>query len=229
VKRFLQAPLVWIVAALITAGAVLAISSATDDESGQGPTSTTAAPLTSSRPPTDHHRARHTGRSHRGPTQREVHQAVAQSPEPRLNPSQRQVARVVREYVAALNAHDGRRACALFVPGALTDVRFPRDRGGCAQSLTASIGYRDPRGFPVYDRSRVARVRSVVINGTDARVVATTVTRFADARQPSIEDDVIYLRRSGTHWLIVKPNATLYRAIGAGNIPPQVLAPPGGG
>ena len=154
---------------------------------------------------------------------------MEQSPAPRLDPSQRQVARVVRDYVAALNAHSGQRACALFVPGALADVRFPRDRGGCAPSLSASIGYRDPRGFPVYDRSRVARVRSVVIHGTEARVVATTVTRFADARQPSIEDDVIYLRGSGTNWLIVKPNVTLYRAIGAGDIPPQVLALPRAG
>jgi hypothetical protein len=228
VRRFLRAPLVWIVAALITAGAVLAISSATDDEGGSATTSTTAAAPAAPRASTHHHheRAAHPGRSHRGPTQREVHQAVAQSPSPRLDPGQRQVARVVRDYVAALNAHDGGRACALFVPGALADVRFPRDRGGCAPSLSASIGYRDPRGFPVYARSRVARVRSVVIDGTEARVVATTVTRFADARQPSIEDDVIYLRASGAHWLIVKPNATLYRAIGAGNIPPQVLAPP---
>jgi hypothetical protein len=229
VRRFARAPVIWIVAALATAGAVLAISSATDDESGPATISTTAAAPAAPRPSAHHHHhsARHSGRRHRGPTQREVHQAVAQSPAPRLDPSQRQVAGVVRDYVAALNAHNGRRACALFVPGALAGVRFPRDRGGCAPSLSASIGYRDPRGFPVYAGSRVARIRSVVIHDTDARVVATTVTRFADARQPSIEDDVIYLRRSGPGWLIVKANATLYRAIGAGNIPPQVLAPPG--
>jgi hypothetical protein len=52
------------------------------------------------------------------------------------------------------------------------------------------------------------------------------VTHFADNREPSIEDDVIYLRRGAGRWLIAKPNATLYRAIGVGNIPPSALAPP---
>ncbi len=52
------------------------------------------------------------------------------------------------------------------------------------------------------------------------------MTRFADNREPSVEDDLIYLRKQGDAWLIAKPSATLYRAIGVGNIPPQVLAPP---
>jgi hypothetical protein len=66
----------------------------------------------------------------------------------------------------------------------------------------------------------------VTINGPQARVSATTVTRFADNREPSIEDDLIYLGRVNGRWLIAKPSATFYRAIGVGNIPPQVLAPP---
>jgi hypothetical protein len=157
-----------------------------------------------------------------------VHKAVRESPAARLDAGQRQVAGVVRAYVAALNSSDGARTCSLFVPGALSTVHFPVDRGGCAPSVSASVGYRDPRGFPVYDRSRVARVGGVVIDGSDARVTATIVTRFAGDREPSVEDDVIYLRRVGSAWLIVKPSATLYRAIGVGNIPPQVIAPPPG-
>jgi hypothetical protein len=136
------------------------------------------------------------------------------------------VARVVRAYVAALSDRDGKGACALFAPGALSGVDFPRRREDCAASLTASIGYSDPRGFPVYERSRIARITSVSIDGAAARVTATTVTRFADRREPSVEDDVVYLARSEGRWLIVKPSVALYRAIGAGDIPPQVLAPP---
>jgi hypothetical protein len=151
---------------------------------------------------------------------------VAESPTPRLDPAQRQIGSVIRAYVAALNAHDGKRACALFVPRALATVRFPRDRGSCATSLSASVGYRDPRGFPVYVRSRVARIPDVAISGTTARVTATVVTRFAGGREPSVEDDVIYLAKSGRRWLIAKPSATLYRALGVGNIPPQAIAPP---
>ena len=57
-------------------------------------------------------------------------------------------------------------------------------------------------------------------------MVATTVTHFAGNREPSVEDDLVYLRNEDGRWLIVKPSATLYRAIGVGDIPPQVLAPP---
>jgi hypothetical protein len=78
----------------------------------------------------------------------------------------------------------------------------------------------------VYKGSRVARIASVTIDGSTARTVATTVTQFAGDREPSIEDDVVYLERRGERWLIAKPSATFYRAIGAGNIPPSVLAPP---
>jgi hypothetical protein len=52
------------------------------------------------------------------------------------------------------------------------------------------------------------------------------VTHFAGNREPSVEDDLIYLQSQGRRWLIAQPSATLYRAIGVGDIPPQVLAPP---
>jgi hypothetical protein len=151
---------------------------------------------------------------------------VSESKSPSLDTAQRDVVRSVRAYVAALNDHDGRRACALFLPGALSGVDFPRDEGDCADSLSASVGYRDPRGTPVYRRSRVARIPSVEIDGSQARVTATTVTRFADNREPSVEDDVVYLVQRGGRWRIAKPSVILYRAIGVGDIPPRVLAPP---
>jgi hypothetical protein len=168
------------------------------------------------------HRHRHDEES----TREAVRSAVAQTKPARLDPAQRQVAAVVRRYVDALDSSDGEAVCSLFAPGALDQVKLPRDRGGCGPSVTASIGYRDPRGFPVYAGSRVARMASVRIDGDSARAVATTVTQFAGNREPSIEDDVVYLERSGGRWLIAKPSATLYRAIGAGDIPPSVLAPP---
>jgi hypothetical protein len=164
--------------------------------------------------------------SPRNETQAAVHAAVREAKPASLNAEQRGVARVVRSYVVALSARDGQRACRLFAPGATSRVDFPRDREGCPRSVSASIGYRDPRGFPVYEGSRVARIRSVTIDGSSARVVATTVTRFAGGREPSVEDDVVYLRQQDGSWLIVQPSAALYRAIGAGNIPPSVLAPP---
>jgi hypothetical protein len=146
--------------------------------------------------------------------------------EPRLTPDERAAAQTVRAYVAALDDRDGQAVCALLVPGATDAVEFPRDRGDCAASLDASIGYRDPRGLPVWETARVAAVPSVDVSGDSARVVVTTVTRFADRDEPSIEDDVVYLERSADDWLVAKPSSTLYRAVGIAEVPPSVLAPP---
>jgi len=39
---------------------------------------------------------------------------------------------------------------------------------------------------------------------------------------------VVYLRKVGGRWLIVKPSATFYRAIGAKDVPLIALTPPKG-
>ncbi|MEK6326529.1 MAG: hypothetical protein AABM66_03250 [Actinomycetota bacterium] len=228
-SRLFRNPLVWLAAAaLATAVGVLVLSGDEEDGGPAQPAERQGAPAEpgGATTPRQPEAREEPPRSDREGTRADVQEAVRTSPEPRLDPGQRQVARVVRAYVVALNARAGGRACGLFVPGALAGVEFPRDRGTCAASLSASIGYRDPRGFPVYDRSRIGRIPSVAIDGSDARVVATTVTHFTGHREPSVEDDLIYLRNEHGGWLIVKPSATLYRAIGVGDIPPQVLAPP---
>jgi hypothetical protein len=145
---------------------------------------------------------------------------------PELSPDERGVARAVRAYVDALDERDGAAACALLVPGAIDEVKLPEERGDCAPSLEASIGYRDPRGLPVWKSARVVTLPSLQVDGDQAKVVATTVTQFADRDEPSIEDDVVYLERSGEEWLIAKPSSTLYRAVGVAEVPPSVLAPP---
>jgi hypothetical protein len=213
------------IAVAATGAGVLLISGIEDSGDGEPPTAKT--PGTPARTPPSFgvpHPRRDT--PHDQSTRSQVHEAIEQSPSPRLDAGQREVARVVSAYVAGLNARDGERVCGLFSSGALSGLGFPRDRGSCARSVSASVGYRDPRGFPVYERSRIARIPAVAIDGATARVTATTVTRFADNREPSVEDDLIYLKREPGEWRIVKPSATLYRAIGAGDIPPTVLAPP---
>jgi len=135
--------------------------------------------------------------------------------------------RAVRDYVSALVARAGERVCARFVPGALDDFKLPVERGNCGESVSASIGYRDPRGFPQWDGAEIEAIRSTEVTGDEARVTATIVSEFADRDEPSVEDDVIYLRRAGDRWLIAAPSAILYRAVGAPDVPPQVLAPPG--
>jgi hypothetical protein len=147
------------------------------------------------------------------------------SPSRQRSPA-RDVRQAIEDYIAALDATDGERLCSLFVPGALDDLDLPVRRDGCSASVAASLGYRDPRGFPVWTGSAIGGFHTIAIQGDQARATVTILTRYAGNREPSIEDDVIYLRRSGGHWLLVKPSVTLYRAIGVPNAPPQVLAPP---
>jgi hypothetical protein len=205
------------------AAAVLALGVAgcgDDDDDGTATTSPTqpspAEIPTTDKPATDD-----------GPTEPEETTADENEPSQRRpSADERAAARAVRAYVAALDDRDGEAVCDLLVPGAINAVEFPKDRGDCAASLQASIGYRDPRGLPVWETARVAALPSVKLSGDDAQVVVTTVTRFADRDEPSIEDDVVYLTRSGDDWLIAKPSSTLYRAVGIAEVPPSVLAPP---
>jgi hypothetical protein len=146
--------------------------------------------------------------------------------EPRLSPDERAAARAVRGYIRGLAQRDGAAVCASLAPGAIDEVKLPENRGSCAASLEASIGYRDPRGLPVWETARVAELQSAEVSGASAKVVVTTVTEFADREEPSIEDDVVYLVSSGGDWLIAKPSSTLYRSVGIAEVPPSVLAPP---
>jgi hypothetical protein len=57
-------------------------------------------------------------------------------------------------------------------------------------------------------------------------VRVTVVSRFAGHREPSIEDDLVYLHKIGGRWRIVKASAIFYRAIGARNVPLGALVPP---
>jgi hypothetical protein len=139
---------------------------------------------------------------------------------------EKQVARAVRDYVSEIDERDGARLCSAFAPGAIENFPLPRERGGCAASLGASIGYRDPRGFPVFDSARLQSIGNVAVGAGEARVTATVVTGFADRDEPSIEDDVIYLVESEGEWRIARPSSTLYRAVGKAEVPPQAIAPP---
>lgn len=146
--------------------------------------------------------------------------------DPRVTALERAAARAVRSYVAALDARDGAEACALLAPGALQELKLPKPRGSCEASLEASIGYRDPRGLPVWEGAQIAELRSLELGGETAKAVATVITEFADRPEPSIEDDIVYLQRDGARWLIAKPSSTLYRAVGIADVPPSVLTPP---
>ncbi len=142
-----------------------------------------------------------------------------------LSRSEREAVATVNGYVEALSDRDGARACALLAEGALDEVKLPRPRGDCASSLDASIGYRNPRGLPVWESAEVEAIASLDVGAQDATVIPTVFTRFADRNEPSVEDDPVYLQREGNGWIVAKPSVTLYRAVGL-EAPPEVLVAP---
>ena len=146
--------------------------------------------------------------------------------DPRVNELERDADRTVGRYVRGLDARAGDAVCALLAPGVIEQIELPERRGGCAASLEASIGYRDPRGYPVWEGATAPNIRTSKLDAGSATVVATVVSHFAD-REDSVEDDLVYLTRSGDRWLVAKPSATLYRAVGIADVPPSVLSPPG--
>lgn len=139
---------------------------------------------------------------------------------------QRAVSRVVSAYVDALNRRDAAVVCSSFAPAAIRLSELPRRRGGCVGSVGASLGSRPPGGGPAWRRTRIVEVSAVSVEGGNARATATVIHRFRDRRQPSIEEDVIYLDRIGRRWLLAKPSGTFYRAVGYADVPLRALTPP---
>jgi hypothetical protein len=152
--------------------------------------------------------------------------AESATEDPRVNAVERRAGRTARRYIEALDARDGAAVCAVLAPGALDRIELPHPRGDCAASLEASIGYRDPRGLPVWSGVRVTGTRVAELDAGSAKVVVSVVTTFADRDEKSFEDDIVYLVRDGEAWLVAKPSATLYRSVGIGDIPPSVISPP---
>jgi hypothetical protein len=212
---------VWIGALL--AAAVLATAGCGGDRGDQTigagqPASTRTSPAPSQTAPAD------TGKTTGGGSERSGADPYSEG----AGDAEAPLVTAVRAYVRAIDGRDGKRACALLAPGALRGVHLPHPAGGCAQSLSASIGYTPP-GEAAWRRSLISRVGPVEIDPEhpgEARVRALVVHRFDSGREPSIEDDLVYLREVRGRWLIAKASSTLYRAIGARDVPLTAITPP---
>jgi hypothetical protein len=134
----------------------------------------------------------------------------------------------VSDYIRALDRHDAARICALLAPGALDLNRLPRRRGGCRSSLRASLGTPPRGGAPAWRKTTLVEVKPKDLGDGRARVSATVTHHFSDRRYVSVEDDVIYLRRAGSGWLLAKPSGTFYRAVGYPEPPLDAFTPPPG-
>ena len=138
------------------------------------------------------------------------------------------VGAVVRSYVAALDRPDAASVCSLIVPGGLPVGDLPKRRGGCRPSLRASIGTRPADGGPAWRRTAIVELKPEALGEDRARVTATVTHHFSDRKYVSVEDDVIYLERVDGRWLLAKPSATLYRAVGYAQPPLRAFSPPAG-
>jgi hypothetical protein len=134
----------------------------------------------------------------------------------------------VSDYIAALDRRDAARACALFAPGALDLSQLPKRRGGCRGSLRASIGTRPRDAAPAWRKTTLVAAKPEDLGDGRARISATVTHHFSDRKYVSVEDDVIYLQRLGGRWLLAKPSATLYRAVGYESPPLTAFTPPPG-
>ncbi|CAN5497567.1 hypothetical protein BH10ACT11_BH10ACT11_01520 [soil metagenome] len=146
-------------------------------------------------------------------------------PAPTSDP-QKQAGAAVNAFLRDLDRRDATAICRAFDPGALNKVDFPKPGPNCPSTVEASLGYRDPRGLPVWKGSKPTGDISAQIDGDRARVTATVVTDYKDQRDPSVEDDVLYLQRIGERWILLKPSATFYRAIGVADVPLDAFKPP---
>jgi hypothetical protein len=131
-------------------------------------------------------------------------------------------------YVQAINARDGEALCGLLPPDAVQVLKPPVERGSCSGGLSASIGYRDPRGYPVWKRTTLTGFEgsSVTRDLASARLTAGIVTDFADRSEPSVESDIAYMELIDGRWRLAKPSSAIYRAIGRPEPPPDVISPP---
>ncbi len=155
--------------------------------------------------------------------------APSTQPQGELSQTDREaVTATTRDYLAALNAHDGAAVCALLEPGAIDAIKLPATGSDCASSLEASIGHRHPDGTPRWRRTKLEEVTAVSVGEDRARVTATVVHLFSDRNYPSIEEDVVYLGRNGAdgEWRLVKPSGSLYRAVGYPEPPIRAFTPP---
>jgi hypothetical protein len=134
----------------------------------------------------------------------------------------------VRDYIAALDRRDAARVCALIAPDGVDLGELPRRRVGCRGSVGASIGTRPSDGGPAWRRTQLVEVKPEALGDDRARITATVTHRFSDRKYISVEDDVIYLEKIGGSWLLAKPSATFYRAVGYAQPPLRAFAPPPG-
>jgi hypothetical protein len=139
---------------------------------------------------------------------------------------------LARDYVAAINARDGERVCALLTDAAADELSVPDRNLPCGRMVAGFIGYVEDAGMPEFLRYHFAGVRPGATRGeySSIRLSLEARRRSTDARQ-SFEtctfEDTVWLTLEKGELRIAKPSLALHVAFGATNVSEQVLASPG--
>ena len=124
---------------------------------------------------------------------------------------------------------DGGKLCSLLDPSFMDELELPVTRGACAERLTGSIGFADPRGTPVWKRTILSGVESALLRkGARVQLSVAIVTEFEDRDQDSVESDIAYLEPVRGGYVLAKAPGSLWRAVGKPDVPPTVITPPPG-
>lgn len=141
---------------------------------------------------------------------------------------------VARDYVTAINEHDGDRICDLFVDRLRRKYRY---RGhSCGRLVGGLIGYGEESDTPTFVRGRLTFVGKPSERRNYGRSYTGVPMRlsfvFDDPTSTTGElerhrfRDVLWLERSHGSWRIAKESLALYSAWAAYQVPRDALQPP---
>ena len=185
-----------------------------DDSEGESPTNTEATGATELAPEAP------------GAPEGEVTEPA--EPGPPEGEEEAEAVRAARSYVKAIDARDAEAVCARLAPGSLALKDFADPRDACSLVLEQSLGAGSRGGGPVWKGTRIEHLVSVAAEDDRARVTLEVFHEFADGANPSVEDTIVFLELRGDRWLVSKPDATLYRALGYREPPLRAFTPPKG-
>jgi hypothetical protein len=139
---------------------------------------------------------------------------------------------LAHDYVAAINASDGERVCALMTADAATELSVPDRNVSCDRTVSGFIGYVEDAGMPEFLEYRLGGVRPGETQGEYSSIrLSLEVRRRSTSAEQAFEtcsfEDTVWLRHEGGELRIAKPSTALYVAFGATSIPNEILAPPG--
>jgi hypothetical protein len=131
----------------------------------------------------------------------------------------------VREYVEAINAHNGKVVCSLLLDSAGYQFRIP-NWGECPKFVSAYIGYAEDDPSDSFHRARILSLQPGKTRGDLASMKAKLEIERDDGRVRETLDDVIWMLEREGRWRIAKASALLYAAFGAYQVPDDLLEAP---